>query len=313
MQTFQDLIKERESFSEETQSALMQRVKALQGALYSYLVERVIDNLEVDEAGQIKFTIGNARTAGKFSTVWKAYQRQSGGLTGWIVKQLIRLFDLNTKYIREVERVSDSLEAKARKLLLLNLGYDVDKKQIVPDSWLANLTAQDEIKQKVASRINTAIQSKVSLKEFRKQFKDDFLDTNSGLGYLSRYYEQRTFDIFQKTDRAAQEIYAQELKLNWRIYSGTLMEPVKGKTKGTRPFCRARLNNIYSSGEIKKWQNLKFAGRVDPYDPFIDCGSINCRHHWSVISEQMKDTLEKRGRKVDQYNPLPAGQTLTKY
>ena len=77
----------------------MERVKALQGALYSFLVEKVVDALEVDENGAIKFTITNSRTANRFSTVWRSYQRQSGGLTGWIVKQLIRLFDLDRKSV----------------------------------------------------------------------------------------------------------------------------------------------------------------------------------------------------------------------
>lgn len=291
----------------------MQQVKALQGALYSLIIEKIIDQLETDESGAVKFTLANSRKAGNLAMVWRSHQRQSTGLTAWVVKQLIKLFDLNAVYMREVTSVTESLEARARRLLLFNIGFDVTTKQLVPGSWLANFTAQDEVKQRIGNRINTAIQSKVSLAQFRKDFRDDFLDNAKGLGYLSRYFNARTQDIFQKFDRSTQQVFAEQLKLNYRIYSGTLMEPVKGRGKGTRPFCRARLNNIYSTAEIEKWRNLKFAGRVDPYDPFLDCGSINCRHHWSVISDETKDTLEKRGRKVDQYNPLPAGQTLTHY
>ena len=310
---FEKLIQQREAFSEKGQGALESKVKALQGALYSLLLEKIVSTLEVDENGQIKFSISNIRTAGKLTTIWTVHQKETNGLVKWIVAQLIRLFDLNSLYIKEVSKIVESQEAKAKRLLLFNIGFDTETGKIIEGGWLQRLTAQDEIKQKIANRIATAIQSKISLKKFREDFRDDFLNSKTGLGYLERYFEQRTFDLFQRYDRAVQQVYATELKLNWRIYSGTLMEPVKGKTKGSRPFCRQRINNIYSSPEIEKWRNLKFAGRVDPYDPFLDCGSIQCRHHWSVISDEMKTTLEKRGRKVDEYNPLPAGQTLTKY
>jgi hypothetical protein len=313
MPDFNSQISTRETFAEESSAALEKAIKVVQAALYSSVVDKVLNSLETDENGLIKFTVGNIRNAGKFSQVWKSHQRQSSKITAWLIRKLIELFNLNTAYIKEVSKVTDGLEARARKKLLFNLGYDIDAKKVIPDSWLSNLAAQADVKQRVANRISTAIQSKMPLSQFRKEFKDDFLDTQKGLGYLSRYYEQKTGDIFFKFDRSTQQVYAEQLKLNWRIYSGTLMEPVKGKTKGTRPFCRARLNNIYSTEEVEKWRNLKFAGRVDPYDPFIDCGSINCRHNWSVISNEMKDTLEKQGRKVNEYNSLPIGQTLEKY
>jgi hypothetical protein len=313
MADFQDYIKQRESFSDESQTALMKRVSALQAGLWSELLEKVISELETNADGRILFNSANVQKVGRASVIWATYRKQTGGLTDWIVNQLLKLFGLNTAYAREVGKLSDTIETRARKLLLENLGYDLDKKEIIKDSWLHGITAQEEIKQRIVGRLSAALQSGMGLKEFRETFKNDFLDTKTGLGYASRYFNQKTGDLFMKFDRSVQQVYSQELKLNYRIYSGTLMEPVKGKTKGTRPFCRQRLNNIYSTTEIEKWRNLEFAGRVDPYDPFIDCGSVNCRHNWSVISDELKETLEKKGRKVDEYNPLPTGQTLTKY
>lgn len=310
MPTFQDQIQQRERFSQESASALERSVKALQSALYTLVVDKVLGNLETDESGLIKFTVANINTTSRFGQVWSAHQRHTNGLLKWIVQKLIKLFDLNTAYMREVSAVTDSLEERARKKLLLSLGFDVDKKAIVKDSWLYNLAAQAEIKQRVMSRLSLAVQSKMQLDKFRKEFRDDFLDTQKGLGYLSRYFNQRTFDLFQQFDRSTQAVYREQLKLKYALYSGTIMQPVKGKTKGSRSFCIQRVSNIYSSEFIDTWQGLEFSGKGEGYDPILHCGHHGCRHHWSWISDQMKDTLEKRGRKVDKYNELPPGRSL---
>jgi len=307
---FLDLIKQREDFSEKAQGQLEKLIIGLQDALYAAISDKLIAALELDSGGKIKFSTSNIRISANLSSIFNDHRTSTGKVTSWIVKQLVRLFDLNTLYMGEVAKVTDSLEARSRKLLLYNLGYDIDTKKIVSDSWLSNLTSQQEIKQRVANRIATAIQSGVDLKQFRKDFRDDFLNSKTGLGYLERYFNGKTFDLFQQFDRSTNEVYARELKLQWQVYSGTIMKPVKGGTKGTRSFCLQRVNNIYSREEIAKWQEIEFAGRVDPYNPFIDCGSIQCRHSWASISDEMKVMLEKRGRKVDEYNQLPPGRSL---
>jgi hypothetical protein len=306
MADFQDYIKQRESFSEDSQKALMKRVAALQSGLWSELLEKVISELETDADGKIKFNSANVNRVGRASVVWAAYRGKTGGLTDWIVRQLLRLFALNSAYVREVGKLSDTVEARAKSLLFQNLGYDLDKKEIIKDSWLYNLNAQEDVKQRVVGRLSAALQSQMGLKEFRETFKNDFLDTKTGLGYASRYFEQKTFDLFQKFDRSTQQAYAVQLGTKWRLYSGTLMQPVKGGTRGTRPYCWRRVGNIYEDAVIAEWVNEDFSGKPEGFDPFLDCGGIQCRHNWSVISEQLKDTLQGRGVRVNQYTPLPA-------
>lgn len=302
MPDFQAQISQRERFSEESASALERNVKVLQSALYTLVVDKVLGSLETDESGLIKFTVANINTTNRFKQVWSAHQRQTNGLLKWIVQQLVKLFDLNTAYMREVSAVTDSLEERARKKLLLSLGFDIDKKAIIQDSWLYNLAAQAEIKQRVMSRLSFAIQSKMPLDKFRKEFRDDFLDTQKGFGYLSRYFNQRTFDLFQQFDRSTQAVYREQLKLKYALYSGTIMQPTK-KTKGTRPFCWQRVGNLYDLETIDSWNDDEWSGKVEGSDVKITCGGHNCRHHWSWISDEMAATLQKRQRSLNKLNP----------
>lgn len=298
---FLDLIKQREAFSEKGQGALEQRVKALQGALYSLLLEKIVANLETDEVGQIKFTISNIRTAGQLTTVWAAHQKSTNVFVKWIVEQLIKLFDLNTLYAREVAKVVESQEVKARKLLLYNLGWDIDKNAIIKDSWLANLAGQDSLKQQIANRIATAIQSKISLKKFRDDFKADFLNVK-GSGWVDRYFAAKSQDLFQQFDRSTQEVYRQELKLEFAIYSGTIQQPTKDSA-GTREFCWTRVNNLYDLETVNEWNSLDWSGRIEGSDVKITAGGHRCRHHFSWVSKEMAETLQKRGRTLNKYNP----------
>jgi hypothetical protein len=309
MADFQDLIKQRESFSDESQTALMKKVAALQSGLWSELLEKVISELETNADGRILFNSANVQKVGRASLVWAAYRKQMGGVTDWIVKQLLKLFGLNSAYAREVGKLSDTVESRARKLLLENLGYDLDKKQVIKDSWLDNLAAQDEVKQKIMNRLGAAIQGGLDLKGFKDTFKNDFLDTQTGLGLATKNMDFHAHNLFQSFDRATQATYREKLGLNWGIYSGTLMKATK-KTRGTRSFCIERISNIYSVAEVEKWNKLDWAGKIEGSDIKVTAGGYRCRHHISWISDEMKETLEGRGRKVDEYTELPPGRSL---
>lgn len=301
-----ELIEKRERFAEVKHRALLRKVKALQAGLYASLLDNIIADLQTDADGRIRFNSDNLQRVARASVVWAAYRKKSGGLTDWIVKALVSLFGLNTKYFKEVATVSDTLEERARKLLLKNLGYDLTKKELIKDSWLSNLVAQEDVKQRVVNRINAALQAKMPLEQFRKEFRDDFLDNSKGLGYASRFFNQKTGDLFMMFDRSAQKVYAEKLNLKFWLYNGTIMHPVPGKTKGTRPFCWQRVGGLFSDDEVEKWNAETWSGKVTGVDVRIAAGGHKCRHGTSAISAELAESLQKRGRKLNEYTPLPA-------
>jgi hypothetical protein len=309
MADFQDLIKQRESFSDESQTALMKKVAALQSGLWSELLEKVISELETNADGRILFNSANVQKVGRASVIWAAYRKKTGGVADWIVNRLLKLFGLNSAYAREVGKLSDTVETKARKLLLLSLGYSVDDGKIIQGSWLDNLTAQDELKQKIANRINSAIQSKASLKKFREDFRIDFLGAK-GQGWVNRYFNARTQDLFFQFDRSTQSVYRDALKLDFALFTGTIMEPVKGGTSGTRPWCWQRVGNLYDLETINSWNEDSWDGKIKDVDVKIQCGGFSCRHSLNFISKELAETLQKRGRKLNALNPpKPKKQT----
>lgn len=303
-------IEKRENHALRKESALATNTKKLQRALSLLFLERVIDQLETDESGGIKFNAANVGKVAKSAAIWSAYRKASNAFGRWVLKGLSELFGLNTAYMSEVADVTASREERTRQLLFTSLGYDLNKKEVISGTWLDALLAQEEVKRQVMDRLNSALRTRMNIDDFKRDFRDAMTDNKNGLGLVSKNMDFHARNIFHSFDRSAQEVYRQQLKLNWGLYSGTIMQPVKGKTKGTRGFCWQRVGNVYNADEIKKWKDIEFSGKWIGYNPFIHCGHLNCRHSWSWISEEMKKTLEERGVKINEYTPLPPGKTL---
>ena len=139
----------------------------------------------------------------------------------------------------------------------------------------------------VAGFVNRAMGLKMSLAEFRRRFRQLFVPGRFGPGILQRHWKTNTFDLFQRLDRAIQLEYANELGLNFAIYSGTIIET-------SREFCIARTGKVFSREQIAGWATLNFSGKPKLYEPFTDCGGHNCRHHLSFVSDTVAESLLKK-------------------
>jgi len=150
--------------------------------------------------------------------------------------------------------------------------------------YFESLFATEQLARSVAGVVNKAIAGGMTLNKFQVVFKSVF--TGPG-GMLARHWRTNSFDLFQRIDRTANLIYADDLKLNWAIYSGTL-------ETDSRPFCIARVNKVFKRTEIDAWKGLRFAGKPRiGYDPFTDCGGYNCRHHLSWVSDGVGEKLRE--------------------
>jgi hypothetical protein len=155
---------------------------------------------------------------------------------------------------------------------------------LIPGGYLSTLFNNQQIAQRVGAVMNSAILSKMPLKDFQIQFKALFVG-NPGQGMLEKHWRTNSGDLFQRIDRAANFAYAEQFGLNWAIYSGTLEED-------SRPICISSVNKVFNRDQIAAWADLDFQGKPRiGYDPFMDCGGFHCRHHWSWTSEQIAKQL----------------------
>ena len=282
MAKWQDYSKRREQLAKELDEALKKRVSMLQDWLYVRLLE-ILDDLD-NEGGKIKTTTGNYAKSRKVSLIIEQLNKASRkDFLPWLVSSLLNLFDTNRQYFKAIQDYDfNTVDSKALQLTMLQYGYDVKAKEVIPGGWLASLTSHEKVKQDVLVRVNQAIAGGVGLKEFRKQFRDDF---TGKLGVLDKYYAQTTGDLFINHDRAVGLVYANELGLNHAVYSGTIV-------KDSRPFCVSRNNHIYTRAEIESWQSREWAGKAKG-SVLIHLGGYKCRHSLNWISEGMANQMGK--------------------
>lgn len=284
MPTLDDLTKRRIKEAEQSGRYMETIVRGLQASAFALLSEWVADKLTVED-GRIKYSASNL---GKVAGLYLLFDRINNGYRKTMLGELLaragNLFGLNNDYFNEIKPVPESVEDAARRLTLQRWGYSVETKALIPGSYFEKLFSNEGVARNIAGLVNRAIAGKMSLADFQKQFRRVFIGT-PGNGMFERHWKTNSFDLFQKIDRSANLVYADRLGLNYAIYSGTVKDT-------TRPWCEAHVNKVYSIKEIDAWKNADWAGKITiGYDPYLDAGGFNCRHHWSFVSDTVAETL----------------------
>ena len=285
MPTLDELIQKRIAKAEQASKDTALLVRALQAAGYMAVYEWVTGNLET-ENGNLKNTAANlGKVAGLYRTFGAWQEKYQGTVLGRVLDWTGKIIGANDDYFGEFDELPETLADKARRLTLQRWGWD--GKKLIPGGYFESLFSNRETAQRVARVVNQAIIRKMPLSAFQMAFKNIFVGAN-GTGMLERHWRTNSFDLYQRLDRTANLLYADELGLNWAIYSGTLEED-------SRPFCIARVNLVYNREQIAAWEKLEFAGKPKySYDPFTDLGGHNCRHHLSFISEGVAKMLKQK-------------------
>lgn len=259
-------------------------------------IEGELNALKLDTGGRIMYTVQNMALIRKIEiSVRQAAMAQKKGLLGWIVEKALELFGLSQVYFRLLKpSIPETVEDRVERLVMLRLGYDTQKKKIVAGGWLDTAFDVGGIARAVAQDIARAIAAKTTLKLFRKQFRDAFIDLK-GRGYVERHWKTVSFDLMQQVDRETQNQFAEALELPVALYSGTVKET-------TRPFCLERVHQYYTRAEIVGWDNEQWAGKFRVgHNSLVHCGGYNCRHHLSWVSQELVDV---KNIQVNQYNNI---------
>lgn len=287
MPKLDELIKKRIEEIKKASERTEAQVRILQGLGFSAVFEWVAANIDTD-SGRFKYTSQNlGRVSGLYRVLRDWQAKYSGTMLGAVLRYAEKLFFANEAYFESFDGNSESVADKARRLALQRWGYDMAKKALVPGGYLEGIFNNQAIAQRVASLVNQAILQKQPLADFQRTFRAVFVG-RQGQGMLERHWRTNSFDMYQRLDRAANLVYADELGLDWAVYSGTLEED-------SRPFCIARVNRVFSREQITSWKALEFQGKPKVgYDPFTDCGGYNCRHHLSWVSDGLAEKLKEK-------------------
>lgn len=285
--------RQREKFGRQQESRMMTRIARMQDRLYSALLD-IVTGMALDQAGRIVFNVRNIEQVNRVSSVITAFERQEKpSFLQWTFRKLTQLFGLNSRYFNAFMDQGETIDERVRRRLMLRYGFDVRRNRIIPGGYFDEIASSRQVGVQVARLINEAISARLSLTDFKRDFRSVFVNPQ-GLGLLERHYDRFSFDLFQQFDRETQLAYAEELNLDHFIYSGTIKD-------NTRPFCEARTNNIFSVEFAQEWEGQDWKGKIPGVSFFVQCGGYRCRHHLSYISEEL---AQKLNRPVNELNAV---------
>lgn len=272
--------------AEEAQTSLFPLFRRLQQAAYTAVLEWLFD-FDTDDEGRLIYNVKSLRRVeGVFRVFGTFGKTASDALLAASLERAEGLINLNGSYFGSFAEISAEVATAARREALLAWGYDLTKGQLLSGGYLSKMFNNDEVARSVAALVNQALANKTTLADFRRTFAGIFVGKPGG-GMLERHYRTVTFDLFQALDRSANLAYADQLGLNFAVYSGTLMVD-------SRPFCVAIVNKCLSRGEIEEAGATEWKGKKPFNNIYTDCGGFNCRHHWSFVSDELANHLRKK-------------------
>lgn len=284
---FFDIDRARIEGAESDHEKLMAEVKSWQGQFVDDFDRWLAASILVNEGGRIVRSAANYRKTAGVADFFRAFIKK---MQNAVLPLILRAFDLsgerNADYFEKIESpAKQTAIEKGVELALLRFGFNPQSGRLVDGGYFQALFGLGDLGATVGKYVNAAISAQMPLGKFRAFFRRVFTG-RGGAGMLERHFITRTFDLFQTVDRGIHKALADEAGFAHWVYNGTIIAT-------TRPFCRARVGKPFTEAEVLAWANLEWAGKMPFYDPHLDCGGYNCRHHLSAISETLYKALKK--------------------
>lgn len=145
---------------------------------------------------------------------------------------------------------------------------------------------ESNIKQPIKDALFQYISSTGRFADFKSAISDILQSQNieTDVGKVAREF------IFQYRRQQGVQL-ANQFNVQYFRYAGTEIDT-------TRPFCEARVGNIYTKDEIEKWASESWSGKIkgtDKTNIFIVCGGWSCRHDLMPVSAKraLKEGVNK--------------------
>ncbi len=290
-----ELRKARAAFIDNRQDALLKTANDLEKKLFDLTIEKFVELFEVSN-GNIKFNGKNLDASAALEKVFDEFAKiEQQKFATQFVSDIRKISDLNIKYnellandLKAFRKVASRVEA----LMKQRLGIGENGK-LLKNGYLDSFIKDTSVKTIIREKAVNAVTKEIPIRAFVKELRTTILGTPELPGVIENKFKNAIFDVYQQHDRATSKMFAENIGLTVFVYSGGLIET-------SRKFCIERNNKAFTREEAEEWINdpdlpktkaERDAGAVLNYDPVIDCGRWNCRHHVNFVSNAQAKKL----------------------
>lgn len=250
------------------------RVAIVEGKLYNDLVT-ILKLVDVDEQGYIKQNAGNR-------SILRSAQKQfdetitNSGYQSAVESHLSvipKVDALNEAYF---EAISSAFKPNRQFIASLQANtIETINQYILQDGVAAQVKIP--LNEILNQNINSGGQFSGMLKQLRT-----FIEGAPGAeGRLVSYSKQILRDTLFQYARSYQQSVTADLKLEWYLYAGGLMDK-------SRPFCIEHAGKYYHQKEIESWASLQWQGKnplTTSSSIFVYVAGFNCSHQLIPVSD----------------------------
>ena len=281
----------KEQFFTESQDKIFE-IARKGGQGLAVLLKKLLGKMET-ENGTIKNSLKNRKILSEVLKLIRTYYKsQTSLLSKEIETRLSELVGIN------IEEFEKQVKKKIDKQLytdtiLTDIGFVGSK--IKPNSYLDSLLKDNVVSKTIVATISKAIKAGSTLSDLVKKITEYFVP-KSGLGLIeSQLFRNGGYNLYQQQDRILTDTMAEDLNLNYAVYSHTVKN-------NTRHFCKQRINKIYTREEIKSWNALQWSGKNQNIDVLFSQGGHNCRGSYSWVSEETAKRLASTRGGINSYH-----------
>lgn len=288
---FKKLVKQRDDLITLLNSRFEGTVEAAQKSLLKEFMTKFVDMLQTDENGNVA---ANAHNRNMLLTVDKLFADYSKKHNVMVLAQLMQgvgaVLNYNDNYYSNFSGKTELLPLKKRVVENMQGWLGFNDKHANENGYLSTLVKNDVVKNQLKDLSMRAVNSQKGWQQTKKDV-ETFIEgkDEKSLGALQKYYRNYTYDLYSQIDRATAKTYADDLKFEFAIYEGGLIET-------SRPFCEEHNGNVYHISEITKFDPP--TAKQPNYNPITDLGGYACRHHLNYIPNALALALRPDAKKL---------------
>lgn len=276
----QKLGKQRDNLIALLNSRLEGTVSEAQKSLLKAFIDNFVDKLKKDENGRIENSAYNQNLLLTVDKFYAGFAKENNVL---VLESLLngvdQVLNFNKGYYSALspETKLTEIDNRAVKNVRNWLGIDGDKAKA--NGYLDTLISNDTVRNQIKDFSVRAVYGRKGWDQLKKE-TSDFIQgkDKESLGAFQKYYRNYTYDLISQVDRATAQTYANDLKFEFAIYEGGLIDT-------SRPFCKERNGQVFHISEILKFDPP--TAKPPNYDPLTDCGGYGCRHHYNWIPDAL--------------------------
>ena len=287
------LVKQRDDLIAYVNRNLETKIKDGQRAMLDIFSRGFADLLQTDENGKI---LNNSFNRNLITSVDKLFadfgKKNNVEVLASMVAGVNSILDFNNDYYSFGAKPAELLPLKKKVIEQTRGWLGIDGGTTTENGYLSTLIKSEIVKNQIkdfALKSVTGQQGWADAKRNLQTLIDG--DKDGSLGALQKYHRNFAYDLFSQVDRATAKTYADDLKFEFAIYEGGLIET-------SREFCKKHNGNVYHKSEIMEF-DPKVAKQPN-YNPFTDLGGYGCRHTLNLIPNSLAFIMRPDAKKFVQ-------------